>query len=75
MKIFVRAKTGAKKEFVKKVDQSHFVVSVSSHPIKGKANEAIIEVLANYFQIPKSKILLDKGLTSKEKVIEIISSF
>lgn len=73
MKIFVRAKTGRKKTAIEKIDQNHFIVSISARPIKGKANEAIIEALAGYFQISKSKILLDKGLSSKEKIFQILN--
>ena len=73
MQIFVRAKVGSKKEFVRKVDANHFFVSVVARPIKGKANAAIIEALAQYFRVSKSKIILDKGLSSKEKIFEVLS--
>jgi len=72
MKIFVRAKTGVKQESVKKVDENHFIVSVTTRPIKGKANLAIIKALARYFKTSPSKILFCKGLSSKEKTMEVL---
>lgn len=71
MKIFVKVKPGAKNERVMKIDDAHFVVSVKEPPVEGKANEAIIRVLSDYFHVPKSQIRILKGVQSKNKVIEI----
>ena len=38
---------------------------------KGKANEALIKLLAKYFSIPKSNITLLRGETSRVKTFEI----
>ena len=38
---------------------------------EGKANEALVRLLSDYFGIPKSKILIIKGTTSKYKLVEI----
>ena len=35
------------------------------------ANESIIELLADFFRIGKTKINIVKGLTTKEKIIKI----
>ncbi len=72
MKIFVKVKPGSKKEGVTKVDDSHLIVSVKEPPVEGKANEAIIRLLRDYFHIPKSHIQILKGGRSKNKVIEIL---
>lgn len=72
MKIFVTAKPRAKKELVEKIDDTHFMVSVKDPPIKGMANQAIMKVLAEYFQIPRANIKIAAGHTSHQKIIEII---
>ncbi len=71
MKIFVKAKAASKKEFVKKINRNHFVVSVRKPPTKGKANKAIVKALAGYFGKPASKIQIVSGLTCKQKIVEI----
>jgi len=38
MKIYIIAKAGSRKEFVKQVDETHFTVAVHEPPIDGKAN-------------------------------------
>lgn len=71
MKIFVKAKPGAKIEKVEKVGENNFVVSVKEPPIKGRANQAIIKVLAEYFNVPLSDIKIVSGHTSRQKVIKV----
>jgi uncharacterized protein YggU (UPF0235/DUF167 family) len=48
-----------------------YKVSVKEAPVAGKANEAIIEALAEYFDTAKSNITLISGQTSKQKIFEI----
>ena len=83
MKIIVRAKTKAKLEKVERVEQPAldlgqnvveavtYKVSVKEAPVDGKANEAIIKALAEYFDTAKTNITLISGQTSKQKVFNI----
>ncbi|MFH1161990.1 MAG: DUF167 domain-containing protein [Candidatus Jorgensenbacteria bacterium] len=71
MKIFVKAKPRAKGERVEKIDETHFSVSVKGPPEKGKANEAIVKALAEYFKIPASRVVLLSGFSSKNKILEV----
>jgi uncharacterized protein YggU (UPF0235/DUF167 family) len=49
----------------------HFVVETREPPINGRANQAIIRLLADYFKIPAYKIRLIKGAREKSKIFEI----
>jgi len=69
--IRVKAKPNSKKEGIKKLGENFYEVRVSAPPEKGKANERIIELLAEFFKVPKKKIKLIKGEKSKEKLFEI----
>lgn len=71
MKISVRVKPGAKKENLERVDDTNFIAHVKAPPVEGKANDALVRLLSDYFGVPKSKILIIKGTTSKYKVVEI----
>jgi len=71
MKIFVRVKTSSKKEEIKKISETNFFVAVKEPPIRGKANRAIVNALAEYFKISKSQIRLALGATGKNKIFEI----
>lgn len=71
MKIFVTAKPCAWENLVEKIDETHFIVKVKEPPIQGRANRAIIELLAEYFQTSASQIKIVSGFTSRQKVVEI----
>ena len=71
MRIFVKAKSGAKKNSVEKEDGSHFIVSTSARPQQGKANQAVVKLLAGYFDIAPSRVRIVSGSSSKQKVFEI----
>lgn len=71
MKIFVKAKTGARDDNIEKIDETHFIVSVKERPVKGQANRGIIRVVANYFKVSKSEVRMVSGFTSFQKILEI----
>jgi hypothetical protein len=71
MKISVKVKPNAKQEKIEKVGEKDFIVWVKEKPQEGKANQAVIRVLAEYFNVPKSEVILLKGQTAREKVFEI----
>lgn len=71
MKIFVKAKPNAKENKVEKIDENHFAVSTKEPPTNGRANQAILRLLADYFGISPSQIKFISGLTSRNKIIEI----
>jgi uncharacterized protein len=46
-------------------------VRLAAPPEKGKANQALIELLAEKFNIPKNSIAITSGLTSKIKQMSL----
>ena len=48
-----------------------FKVYVTAPPVNGKANKAVIKVLAEYLKVKKRNIKIIKGKKSKEKIVEI----
>lgn len=72
MKIFIKTKPQSKVIGVEKIDDAHFVVSVKEPPEKGKANEGVRRALADYFQVPRSSIVILAGHAARNKIVEII---
>ena len=72
MKINVQAKPGAREEKVEKIDETNYRVSVKEPPVQGKANAAIVRVLAEYFGTHRSYVKIIQGYASRQKVVEII---
>jgi len=72
MKITIRVKPNARKNEVKQIDTRNYIISVTAPPVEGRANEKVVEVLAEYFGKPKRCVILLRGGTGKIKVIEIL---
>ena len=56
---------------VEEIEAFHLKVKLRVPPVEGKANEALCEVLADYFGLKKSEIRILKGLNSRHKLVEI----
>ncbi len=72
MRISVRVKPGSKEESVEKTADGEYIVRVKAPPVEGRANEAVREVLAAHFNVPKSRITIKRGSSGKRKLINII---
>ena len=71
MRIKVKVKAGAKQVKIEKLSDDSFSVWVKEKPQDGKANYAVREALAEHFNIPKSRVTLLSGETSKTKLFDI----
>jgi uncharacterized protein len=71
MRITARVKPNAKKETVEKVSDTEYIVRVKAPPHEGRANDAVVAALSEYFDIPKSRIAIFRGHTGKVKIVDI----
>jgi uncharacterized protein YggU (UPF0235/DUF167 family) len=71
MLIKVRAFPQAGENRVIEKTKDSFDVFVKAKPVKGLANIAIKQVLADYFKISESKLRLVRGFKQGNKVFEI----
>lgn len=63
----VQAQPGARKNGVMGVHSGRLKVAVTQAPEKGKANRALIEVLAGALGVKKAQVTLLSGETSSQK--------
>ena len=70
MKIQVKVKPNSKIQEVSQEGNS-FAVKIKEPPREGKANRAVIKLLAEHFDVPKTQISIVSGLRSRNKVIEV----
>jgi len=71
MKLFVTVRSNSKESSVAKDGEGKLTLRVKAPAKEGKANKAVIELLSEYFDIPKSRITILKGLASKNKVVSV----
>jgi hypothetical protein len=58
-------------EKIEKLSEKEYRVHFNVAPEKGRANLKVIEMLAEYFGVPKSSLEIRLGKTAREKVVEI----
>jgi hypothetical protein len=73
VKIQVKVKPNSKNEEVSQ-EGDNFIVKVKEPPKEGRANQAVIKLLAQYFGIPQSQVRILSGFKSRNKVIEVKES-
>ena len=79
MIINVKTVPGAKKNLLKESacrqagKNGNYKVYLTAPAVEGKANQALIEYLADYFQVKKSQIEIIKGLKSRNKTVNIFA--
>ncbi len=71
MKLTITVHPNSKQQKV--IDQNNELhVYVRARAKEGEANKAVIEVLAQHFQVKKSAVLLLRGEKGKKKVVEVV---
>jgi uncharacterized protein len=53
------------------INGNEIKVSIKSKPEHGKANQELIKLLSNYFQVSSEKIKIVQGIKSRKKVVHI----
>jgi len=71
----VRAQPGAKKTAITGTygegSSAQLKIAVQAPPVEGRANEALIAFLAEFFSIPRNRVTLISGDLSRSKVFLI----
>ena len=70
MVINIKTVPGAKKNFIKE-EAGGYKVYLTAPAVEGKANQALVEFLAEHFNVKKRQIRIIRGLKSRQKVVEV----
>jgi len=71
MRINILVKPNARKELIEKLPDGSLRVSVNEPAQEGRANEAVIRMLAKHFGVTKSAIRIAAGTRGKRKIVEV----
>ena len=69
--INIAVKPRSSREGVGPVQADRLVVAVNAAPVDGKANEAVIRVLAQTFAVPRSAVTIVRGETGRKKTLHV----
>jgi uncharacterized protein (TIGR00251 family) len=67
----VKAKPNARREGILGIVTEQLVVAVRTPPERGKANEAIVEILSEWLDIPKRSLEIRSGSSSRDKRVSV----
>ncbi|MEI8328133.1 MAG: DUF167 domain-containing protein [Candidatus Taylorbacteria bacterium] len=67
--IKIRVSAGAKTEKVEEMADGSFKVRVNAPPENGKANQRVVELLAEHFHTSKARVAIISGATYREKTV------
>lgn len=71
MRITITVKPNSKQVPLVVNNSGDIVVYVRQQAIGGRANEAVIELLAEYYDVPKTRVKIIKGHSTHRKVVEV----
>ncbi len=54
------------------VSEDYYEVWIDERAVGGRANKRLLEILAEHFKIPKSRITILKGTTKRNKFVQVI---
>jgi uncharacterized protein (TIGR00251 family) len=69
--VSVRVHPGARKNGVSGVHAGAVKVSLTTPPVDGRANEALIAFVGEMLRVPRGRVNLVSGLTSRSKVLRV----
>ena len=69
--ITLHVQPNARRNEVLKLEDSVLHVRVAAPPVKGKANRELIDFLSQSLEVSKGSITIEKGFTSRTKVVAI----
>lgn len=69
--IRVNLQPNAKADEIVGMDNGIWKIRVKAPPVEGKANEALVKLLAEHFDVSPSRISVLKGHTTKLKTVRI----
>ena len=70
-RITVRVQPDAGKNQLMGFKDGVLQVKIAAHPVKGKANRELIRFLSDVWEVPRSSLTIEKGLTARRKVIAV----
>lgn len=70
--IEIIVRPSSKKSEVLSLGDNRYKVCVKERPVENRANIAVCEILAEYFNVPRSHVQIMRGGHSKKKFIEIL---
>jgi uncharacterized protein len=74
-KILIQAHPGAKRNSIIRFEDGVWHLKIAAPPVEGKANKELIEFLSEILDVSKSRLSVEKGATSRKKLVLVEGMF
>lgn len=71
MRIYVKVSPRSSRNEITKIAEGEYKVKLTAPPVDGAANEMLIKILAEHFNVAKSLVEIIGGKSAKIKIVEI----
>ena len=71
MLVSVRVKPNSKNPRIEEAADGSLTVYLKAPPVEGKANRELLARLAERFGVPKSRVRIRHGVSSRNKVVQV----
>ncbi|MCX6761944.1 MAG: DUF167 domain-containing protein [Candidatus Moranbacteria bacterium] len=71
MRIYIKVIPRSSQNKIEKISEGEYRVHLNAPPVDGKANEALIKLLAEHFGVAKSAISIIGGKSSSRKMVDV----
>ncbi|HAI73905.1 MAG TPA: hypothetical protein DCS28_00110 [Candidatus Moranbacteria bacterium] len=71
MCIYVKVSPRSSKNEVTKISEGEYRVKLTAPPVNGQANQALIEILSEYFGVSKSLVNIIGGKSARIKIVDV----
>ena len=71
LNIRVKVKPNARASSLERLEDGSWRARLKAPPVDGKANEALVEFLAEHYGVPRRSVTIESGLHSRQKKVTI----
>lgn len=75
MLVQVRVTTNAKTPSVRETGENALEVRVDERAVDGRANNRLLKILSEHYEVPRSSVTILRGARSRDKIVEVRENF
>jgi uncharacterized protein (TIGR00251 family) len=68
----VKVKPNSRVEELASLDDGGYEARVKAPPVDGKANAALIALIAEHFGVRKAQVIIKSGASGRQKLVQIV---
>jgi uncharacterized protein (TIGR00251 family) len=73
LRLTVKVIPNARRTSFTQLDDGSWAARVAAPAVDGKANDALVALIAAHFKIPRSRVTIIRGATSRHKIVEVVT--